>query len=46
VTLNKDRDPRKRPPMSNRAMWFTIAGAGAILVFVAIVLAVSGQSFF
>jgi hypothetical protein len=46
VTLHKDRDPRKRPPMSTRAMWFTIAGAVAVLVFVAVVLAVSGQSFF
>jgi hypothetical protein len=46
VTLHKDRDPRKRPPMSTRAMWLTIAGAVAVLVFVAVVLAVSGQSFF
>jgi len=46
MTLNKDRDPRKRPPMSSRALMWTIAGAVAVLVFVGIVLAVSGQSFF
>jgi hypothetical protein len=46
VTLNKDRDPRKRPPMSSRALTWTIVGAVAVLVFVAIVLIVSGQSFF
>ncbi|MCU1407157.1 MAG: hypothetical protein JWQ43_3460 [Glaciihabitans sp.] len=46
MTLHKDRDPRKRPPMTTRTMYLWIAGAVAVIVFVAIVLAVSGQSFF
>jgi hypothetical protein len=32
--------------MSSRAVWWTVAGAVAVLAFVLIVVAVSGQNFF
>jgi hypothetical protein len=46
MTLHKDRDPRKRPPMSGRTMGWWIAAAVAVLAFVVVVVVVSGQSFF
>jgi hypothetical protein len=47
MTLDRDR-PRKnpRPPMSRGALIAWISGAVAVLVFVIVVLVVSGQSFF
>lgn len=45
MTLHNNRQP-KRPPMKPSTMWIVIGVAVAVLVFVGIVLAVSGQSFF
>jgi len=47
MTLHNDR-PRKnlRPPMRPAVMWIWIGGAVAVLVFVAVILVVSGRSLF
>jgi hypothetical protein len=44
MTLDKDRPGR--PPMKRATMWIIVLAAVAVLVFVGIVLAVSGQSLF
>jgi len=47
MTLQNDRRRKNpRPPMRPAVMWIWIGSAIAVLVFVGVVLAVSGQSFF
>jgi hypothetical protein len=46
MTLHRDRDKPKRPPMSRRTQIILGAVIVAVFAFVIIVLAVSGQSFF
>lgn len=46
MTLNRDRDRPKRPPMSRRAQIILGVVIVAVFAFVITVLVVSGQSFF
>lgn len=46
MTLHRDRDRPKRPPMGKRTQIILGAVIVAVFAFVIIVLAVSGQSFF
>lgn len=46
MTLDKDRERPKRPPMRPATMWIIVGIAVAVLLFVGVVLAVSGQSLF
>lgn len=48
MTLSKDskREKNLRPPMRRAVFWIWISAAAAVFIFVAIVLAVSGQSWF
>ena len=46
MTLDKDRRKNLRPPMRRGTLIAFIAVIAAVFIFVAVVLAVSGQSFF
>jgi hypothetical protein len=46
MTLHSDRKRPERPAMSKRTLSILIGVVVAIFVFVAVMLAVSGQSFF
>ena len=46
MTLRRDSGPRRQPPRQKWVIPVIVAGAVAVLVFVGIVLVVSGQSLF
>jgi len=47
VTLDRDRRKKNlRPPMRPVVFWIWVGVAAAVLIFVAVTVIVSGQSFF
>jgi hypothetical protein len=48
MTLSKDnkREKNLRPPMRRPVFWIWISAVVAVFIFVGVVLAVSGQSWF